>query len=141
MSIDFKKIVREGDLNTSTKWLNCRYCEKISLDQIVELLEGIPELEETVTTLIAESITSHPIKNDLIQSFKNAVLEHVPSRGLSLEGEPVFKKVDVINWMQKQAIQNEMFIFRLNSDFVEDCKELHPNLKWFKTKIKKETQK
>ena len=36
----------------------------------------------------------------------------------------VFKK-NVINRMQNKAATNQMFIFKLNSDFVEDYMQLH----------------
>ena len=109
--------------NTSTEWFNHRFNEKISLDEIVELLDGIPNLEEHVTVLDEGCIVYYPIGKDPIQSFRNAILEQVPCE--SSEKGPLFLKKDVIEWMQKKAATDQMFIFRLNSDFVEDYMQLH----------------
>ena len=43
--------------NTSTEWFNHRFNEKISLNEVVELLDGIPKLEEQVTVLSEGCIT------------------------------------------------------------------------------------
>ena len=42
---------RKEHPNTSTEWFNHRFNEKISLDEVVELLDGIPNLEEHVIVL------------------------------------------------------------------------------------------
>ena len=115
---------RKNNLNTSTEWFDHRFNEKISLDEIVELLEGMPKLNEQVTVLSEGSITYYPIGKDLIKSFRNAILEQVPY-SLSENGA-MFLKKDVIDWMEKTANTNPMFIFRLNSNFVDDYKKLHP---------------
>ena len=114
---------RKEHPNTSTEWFNHRFNEKISLDEVVELLDGIPNLEEHVTVLSEGCITYYPIGKDPIQSFRNAILEQVPCE-LSEKG-PLFLKKDVIEWMQKKVATDQMFIFRLNSDFIEDYTQLH----------------
>ena len=63
--------------NTSTEWFNHRFNEKISLNEVVELLDGIPDLSEHVTVLDEGDITYHTIGKDLIQCFKNAIVEQV----------------------------------------------------------------
>lgn len=114
---------RKEHPNTSTEWFNHRFNEKISLDEVVELLDGIPNLEEHVTVLDEGCIVYYPIGKDPIQSFRNAILEQVPCE--SSEKGPLFLKKDVIEWMQKKAATDRMFIFGLNSDFVEDYMQLH----------------
>lgn len=114
---------RKEHPNTSTEWFNYRFNEKISLDEIVELLDGIPDLKEHLTVLDAGRIVYYPIGKDPIQSFRNAILEQVPCEA-SKKG-PLFLKKDVIEWMKKKAATDQMFIYRLNSDFVEDYMQLH----------------
>lgn len=109
--------------NTSTEWFNHRFNEKISLNEVVELLDGIPKLEEQVTVLSEGCITYYPIGKDPIQSFRSAIVEQVPCE-LSERG-PLFFKMDVINWVQKKAEIDRMFVFRLNSDFIEDYVQRH----------------
>ena len=120
---DYIEQFRKEHPNTSTEWFNHRFNEKISLDEIVELLDGIPRLEEHLTVLSAGYITYYPIAKDPIQSFKNAILEQVPNE-LSANGA-LFLKRDVIDWMEKKTKTDPMFIFRLNSDFVDDYIQLH----------------
>ncbi len=127
---------RKEHPNTSTEWFNHRFNEKISLDEIVELLDGIPNLEEHVTVLSEGCITYYPIGKDPIQSFRNAILEQVPCE--SSEKGPLFLKKDVIEWMQKKATTDQIFIFRLNSDFVEDYMQLHSTKILENEKISKE---
>lgn len=122
--------------NTSTEWFNHRFNEKISLNEIVGLLDGIPKLEERVTVLSEGCITYYPIGKDPIQSFKSAIVEQVPCE-LSERG-PLFFKMDVINWMQKKAETDRMFIYRLNSDFVEDYVQRHSLLVIKNEEISKE---
>ena len=127
---------RKEHPNTSTEWFNHRFNEKISLDEVVELLDGIPNLEEHVTVLSEGCITYYPIGKDPIQSFRNAILEQVPCE--SSEKGPLFLKKDVIEWIQKKAATDHMFIFRLNSDFVEDYMQLHSTKTSENEKVSKE---
>jgi len=122
--------------NTSTEWFNHRFNEKISLNEVVELLDGIPKLEEQVTVLSEGCITYYPIGKDPIQSFRSAIVEQVPCE-LSERG-PLFFKMDVINWMQKKAEIDRMFVFRLNSDFIEDYVQRHSLLVVKNEEISKE---
>ena len=123
IKLNYIEQFREEHPNKSTEWFNHRFNEKISLDEVVELLDGIPDLSEHVTVLDEGNIIYYPIGKDLIQCFRNAIVDQVPCE-MSEKG-PLFLKKDVIEWMQMKAASDRLFIYRLNSDFVEDYMQLH----------------
>lgn len=122
---DFVEQFRKEHPNTSTEWFDRRFNEKMSLDEIIDLLDGISVLKENITVLSAGTVTLYPIAKDCIKSFRNAILEQV-SHEKSDRGE-LFFTGDVIRWMEEKRRTDSEFIYRLNSDFVDDYKRRHLN--------------
>lgn len=112
--------------NKSKDWFNKRFNETILLDEVVELLDGVSNPVRTSIILSEKVIVDYALAKDPIELFKNAIVEQVSCK-LSEKG-PLFLKKDVIEWMKKKAETDRMFIFRLNSDFVNDYIQLHSQI-------------